>query len=179
MLSSIHPLGEAGRGNRYKHTASAFIVGSTVGGVGIALVLGALGDILARRGFPTVWLLVFGLGPLLAVRLAGRSLPSLARQVDENWLHEFRGWVYGFGFGVQLGAGVATYIRSTMVWVWLLAMVAVGSAPVAVGLGVVFGAIRGLSILSTRAIHSPTDLVIFHRRLAEGPSVRRFAWRLL
>ena len=47
----------------------------------------------------------------LVFDLGGRALPSVQRQVNEDWLVEFRGWVYGFGFGAQLGAGVATSFK--------------------------------------------------------------------
>jgi hypothetical protein len=36
---------------------------------------------------------------------SGSGCPSWQRQVDERWLTTYRGWVYGAGFGFQLGAG--------------------------------------------------------------------------
>ena len=40
----------------------------------------------------------------------GDWLPLVRRQVDDAWLARYRSWVYGGGFGWQIGVGVATYI---------------------------------------------------------------------
>lgn len=193
MLSSIHPLGEAGRGNNYRVTASAFVVGSTVGGAATGLLFGGLGVVVVELLTASSGLLlgqwspstttvssvalwsraaVLAVAVLFAalVRVSGMPLPGLARQVNENWLNEFRGWVYGAGFGVQLGAGVTTYVRSAAVPVWLASMVVIGSlggwfVVVAIAVGATFGVVRGLSILTTRHIRSPEQLLAFHRRL--------------
>ena len=34
-----------------------------------------------------------------------------------SWLGRYRSWVYGLGFGVQLGAGVTTVVVSSAVYV--------------------------------------------------------------
>jgi len=45
------------------------------------------------------------------------------RQVDDGWLPRYRGWVYGAGFGLQLGLGVVTIVTTAAVpAVWLLAL---------------------------------------------------------
>ncbi len=187
MLSSIHPLGEEGRGNRYRVTASAFIIGSTIGGALTGLVIGVVGvssaEVASLVGgwLSEEWtpvsaslarLLVLGvvLTLLALMKALGRPLPGLARQVNENWLVEFRGWVYGVGFGLQLGAGVTTYVRSAAVVAWLVAIAVVGSfggwsVALAMAIGVVFGLVRGLSILLTRDVRSPEQLIVFHRQL--------------
>lgn len=189
MLSSIHPLGEAGRQNRYSVTAAAFVIGSTVGGIGTGAMSGVVGVGLTRAlaAGASQWWLDFG-GPVLVVavggwtaahRVVGRSLPSLPRQVNENWLNEFRGWVYGVGFGLQLGCGVATYIRSVAVFVWVAAMIAAADFGRAVCLGAVFGLVRGASLFRNRSVTSPEALVAFHRRLhraradIDGPRLAR------
>ncbi len=184
MLSSIHPLGEEGRGQRYVITATAFVVGSILGGaltgstVGLIGVLAgaALAGVGVAVGSVPVRLLLLMVAVVVVAMMVFRrgSLPGLARQVNENWLVEYRGWVYGLGFGLQLGAGVATYIRSGAVLVWLVAVVVVGSFGLpaglvfSVGIGVAFGLIRGMSILATRSITSPEKLIAFHRRLHGG-----------
>src|SRR4051794_16357363 len=102
MLTSISPLGERARGNRWSVTVAAYLLGSLLGGAALGALLGAVGELL--------------LGPLpliaagvcvaaAAADLAG-LLPRGSRQVDETWLNRYRGWVYGFGFGAQLGVGV-------------------------------------------------------------------------
>ncbi|HEY1116633.1 MAG TPA: hypothetical protein VGE43_02945, partial [Acidimicrobiales bacterium] len=42
MLSSIHPLGERGKGNRFGITAGAFLVGATLGGAATGAVTALL-----------------------------------------------------------------------------------------------------------------------------------------
>jgi hypothetical protein len=46
-----------------------------------------------------------------------RRTPGPRRQVDERWLDRYRGWVYGLGYGAQLGVGVTTVIVSSAVYV--------------------------------------------------------------
>ena len=41
--------------------------------------------------------------------------PFLRRQVNEDWLSNYRSWVYGGGFGWQIGFGVATYVMTAAV----------------------------------------------------------------
>ena len=61
--------------------------------------------------------------------LTHRAVPSWHRQVNEDWLADFRGWVYGAGFGVQLGTGVVTIVTTAAVYlVWLTALL--GASPV-------------------------------------------------
>lgn len=178
MLSSIHPLGERGRRNHFSTTATAFMLGSAVGGAFTGLLLGSIGAVVnlvpivagERRRLVAVAVV-----SVIAVffDLSGRALPSVRRQVNEDWMGAFRGWVYGAGFGFQLGAGITTYITSAAVLLWLFTMVAVGSIPAAVLIGVTFGAVRGSSILFARSITTPDRLVDFHRRLhASVPRIR-------
>ena len=54
-------------------------------------------------------------------RRAARAVPGPRRQVDERWLDEYRGWVYGAGYGAQLGLGVTTVVSSAATYVALLA----------------------------------------------------------
>ena len=103
----------------------------------------------------------------------GRALPSVPRQVDENWLNEYRGWVYGAGFGFQLGAGVLTYITTAAIYVALAASVLAGHPVASFGIMIVFGLTRGLTLLPARTIGSPQRLVEFHQRLHRwSPAVR-------
>jgi len=175
MLSSIHPLGERGKGNSFALTAGAFVVGATVGGLATGAVVGVLGLAATAVVGPTAALAI-----VVAVALAGaahertgRPLPSVPRQVDEDWLHEYRGWVYGGGFGFQLGAGVLTYITSAAVPVALAATLLVGHLAGSLAVMGTFGLVRGLSIVPARRIDATDRLVAFHRRLhATAPAVR-------
>lgn len=176
MLSSIHPLGERGRHNRFWLTASAFVVGATVGGLATGALAGALGVAVGAL-VPTeaalgVAVLAAAFGAVAELR--GIPLPSvLRRQVDEDWLGAYRGWVYGAGFGFQLGAGVLTFMTSAAVHVALVAAVLVGDPLAAMATVGTFGLLRGLSILPARAIQTPDSLVSFHRTLqATAPRIR-------
>ncbi|HEX4902843.1 MAG TPA: hypothetical protein VFV42_08545 [Acidimicrobiales bacterium] len=176
MLSSIHPLGERAKGNRFGLTASAFALGAALGGAATGVVVGAVG-LLAAGWVPDA----ARLGVVALVALAGaafertgRPLPSVPRQVDEDWLHEYRGWVYGAGFGFQLGTGVLTYITTAAVYVALAATLLAGHLLASVAIMGTFGLVRGLSILPARRIDAPDRLVTFHRHLhASAPVVRR------
>ena len=50
------------------------------------------------------------------LRPFGLHLPINPRQVNELWLGKFRSWVYGVGFGWQIGVGFATYIMTAAVY---------------------------------------------------------------
>jgi hypothetical protein len=177
MLSSIHPLGERGKGNRFVVTASAFLVGAVVGGALTGAALGAVGALVDPLVSDAVAIALVGVVALLAAgyERSGRPLPSLPRQVDENWLNEFRGWVYGAGFGFQLGAGVLTYITSAAVYVALAAALLVGQPLAGAAISAVFGLTRGLSLVPARAIRSPDQLISFHRRLQATAGTIRLA----
>ena len=177
MLSSIHPLGERGKGNRFGLTATAFVIGATIGGAALGTVAAGAGRLAGAVVPHPVALVLVGLVALGAAGFErnGRPLPSIPRQVDENWLNEYRGWVYGAGFGFQLGAGVLTFITSAAVYVTVVAAVLVGSTAAAIGIGVAFGVTRGLTLLPARSITTPQALVSFHRRLARSAASVRVA----
>lgn len=177
MLSSIHPLGERGKGNRFAVTATAFVVGAVLGGATLGAVLGLVGLVPALVLGDTAALGIVGVVVVAATgfEYTGRPLPSVPRQVDEDWLNQYRGWVYGTGFGFQLGAGVLTYITSAAVYVAITAALLVGHPAGAVVIGIAFGLTRGFSLLPARTIQSPQTLVSFHRRLARSAATVRLA----
>jgi len=161
MLSSITPLGERGRGSRWAVTATAYLLGSVLGGASLGLLLGAAGDLLAGVANAlggsavapggSVALALAALVCLIAaasdLRLGGWSLPSWQRQVDEDWLARYRGWVYGLGYGVQLGLGVVTIVTSAATYAVFAFALLAGSWPVGPVLGSVFGLVRALPVL--------------------------------
>ena len=167
MLASITPLGERSRGSHWTLTATMYVAGAIAGGAAVGLLAGELGSLLlgtvaprSRLALVTVAIVV-GLG----WELSGRSLPGPRRQVDERWLDGYRGWVYGAGFGVQLGAGVATVVVSSAVYAVLIA--AFGSASLVGGLaiGAAAGALRGMTVLAGAGVQTPQRLVAFHRNM--------------
>ncbi len=164
MLSSITPLGERGRHNRFAVTASAFVVGAVAGGTTLGAVCGWLGSWLPERSSAVDALLVVALAVAGAVLDATR-VPTIKRQVNEDWLNRYRGWVYGLGFGAQLGFGLVTVVSSAATYVAFALAVLTGSVAAGAAIGFTFGGLRGLSLLLVRDIDSPDALRTFHRRL--------------
>jgi hypothetical protein len=186
MLSSISPLGERARRARWGLTVSAYLVGSLAGGIAAGALSGLLGGLLPGSWRASTWAIgavtvAVLAGLALDVRAGGRALPSGHRQVDENWLSRYRGWVYGLGFGLQLGAGVLTIVTSSTVYAMLLLAAWSGTPVVGVALGATFGLVRALPVLSLRRVQPPGALRgLFARverwgrpvdRLARGTSV--------
>ena len=168
MLASITPLGERSRNSRWGVTVTAFALGSTAAGLAAGAALGAAGAPLRAAASPSARLWI--MGALLGVALAFESgllrpLPTLRRQVNEQWLHRYRGWVYGAGFGIQLGAGVATIVSTSAVYCVLASAVLLGSPPWGALVGGTFGLVRGLSVLPARRVRSSAALVSLDERL--------------
>ncbi|MCW2613892.1 MAG: hypothetical protein JWN08_886 [Frankiales bacterium] len=146
MLTSITPLGERGRGNRWAVTTTAYAVGCLLGGATTGLLLGSIGALL-----PALPGLVLGGLVLLAAAaadLAPGRLPGGHRQVDEDWLTRYRGWVYGAGFGYQLGLGVVTVVTSAATYAVLALALLTQSAVAGLLVGAVFGAARAVPALT-------------------------------
>jgi len=87
------------------------------------------------------------------------------RQVNENWIGRYRGWVYGAGFGLQLGLGFAVFVMSWGYWAMLMIAFVSGSAVAGTLLGAVFGLGRGLLLLLSRSSTSTERLHRFHRTM--------------
>jgi hypothetical protein len=103
----------------------------------------------------------------------GFRLPRHGRQVDRLWLDHYRSWVYGTGFGWQIGVGLATYIVTTAVYLTVLIAVLTGSPVQALTIGLVFGGVRGLAIFLGAGATTLDQLRALHRRLARfEPSSR-------
>jgi sulfite exporter TauE/SafE len=172
MLASITPLGERGRRRRWAVTAPAYVLGSILGGLAVGVLAGAAGRLLlavvdlgttARLAL----LLVALVGALLLdLRAGGRRVPGPRRQVNEDWLEVYREWVYGAGFGLQLGAAVLTQVATAAVWVMLLAAALTGSVIGGAVIGVVFGAVRSVPVLLTARVRTPAALRALHARAA-------------
>jgi hypothetical protein len=166
MLASITPLAEAGRGHRYRTTAGWFVAGATLGGATLGAVMASLAVV--GGALPSSWLLPLGLCATL-VALAGElgvfgfKLPIHRRQVNERWLDQFRPWVYGAGFGWQIGSGLATYVMTPAVYLMIVLAALSGAPAAALALGTGFGLVRGLAVLLGRRITDPVSLAAFHR----------------
>src|SRR5688572_32938844 len=119
MLGSITSLGERGRGMRFGVTMAAFAIGAMAAGAAVGAALGAAGEAVAGAVGAPSWAAPAALAVVVAAGLtleATGRLPTLRRQVNEDWLRRYRGLVYGVGFGAQLGAGVATVVNSAAIY---------------------------------------------------------------
>ena len=180
MLASITPLGERSRGFAWQVTAAWFVAGALGAGTAAGAVLGAIGGALpggSWRGAVVVAVLAATL--LLDATPLRARLPSSRRQVNEDWLGRYRGWVYGAGFGAQLGVGVVTIVTSAAIYgAFALALLAPGAGDGAL-IGAVFGGMRGLSLLPARGAVDPPSLAALHRRAgALQAPVTRAVWAL-
>jgi hypothetical protein len=169
MLSSITPLGERGRNQRWGITAAAFLLGSLAGGGAVGGALGWLGEAILRGAPSPARLLALGILSIVALGFDIRSgrlrLPTTRRQVNEDWLLRYRGWVYGVAFGFQLGLGVVTVVTTSAVYLTLAAAFLSGRPAAGALVGGVFGLVRALPTLLTAGVRRPGELVEFHRRL--------------
>ncbi|HEY4378142.1 MAG TPA: hypothetical protein VGM93_13330, partial [Acidimicrobiales bacterium] len=95
----------------------------------------------------------------------GRSAPFFKRQVDDAWLSRYRSWVYGIGFGWQIGAGLATYIMTAAVFLTVVLAALSGSPAAAFGIAVLFGLARGLAVLLSARLTTPASMMALHGRL--------------
>ncbi|NNC44183.1 MAG: hypothetical protein HKO03_13185, partial [Acidimicrobiia bacterium] len=180
MLSSIHPLGERARNQHWGLTVAAYVSGSTLGGMVTGLSAGTIGMSIAAIWRPPVAILSLFVAALAAAGLwadLGKDrLFTVRRQVNEDWLDEYRGWVYGIGFGFQLGLGWVTIITSSLVYLTFMFAALTASPPAGALVGLAFGFTRSLPVVLTARIRTPRQLVTFHRRMASWfGSARRMA----
>jgi hypothetical protein len=114
MLTSLNPVGEAARGQRWTLTVTAYLAASIGGGAAVGGVLGGVGAPLVRAAGPAAAVALAVAALLgLPVDRSSRRLPSWRRQVDERWLGSYRGWVYGGGFGLTRALPVLATRRVT------------------------------------------------------------------
>jgi MFS family permease len=162
MLSSITPLGERGRGRRWGLTTAAYVIGSAVAAAAAGALAGLAGSLLLAR--PSVPIVAVALAVGVALDALG-AVPGPRRQVDESWLYRYRGGVYGFGYGAQLGLGVVTLVTGSAVYVVLGAAFASASPAAGAAIGLAAGVLRGATLLSTWRIRDTARLVRFHQRM--------------
>ncbi len=175
MLASISPLGERARGNRWSLTVVWLGLGAVGGGAAVGAALGALGWVAVAVVDGRARLVVLAAACVAAAAwdLSGRRLPG-RRQVNEDWLVAYRSWVYGAGFGLQLGAAVATVVNTALVPLFMLAALLAGDVTAGLLMGAAFGATRGASLVMGRRVRTPADLRRLHRRLdRQADRIRR------
>ncbi|CAN5860558.1 hypothetical protein BH23ACT5_BH23ACT5_01630 [soil metagenome] len=169
MLASIHPLGERARHNRWGLTAAAFAVGAVGAGSMAGATLGWAGSHLSDgtwRWWAAMGIVVAaGAADLVGVRPIGPR-----RQVNKDWIGRYRGWVYGVGFGAQLGVGVSTFVVTWAVWATASVAVLSGSPMAGALIGAAFGIGRTVHPLAAGWIDRPSRLTAFNRRMASWAS---------
>ena len=162
MLASITPLGERGRGNRWGVTFAWFLAASAAAGALWGAAIGFLGSSLVGHISAALRLGVLGAVTALALaadlHVAGLGYPTLKRQVNEAWLTRYRSWVYGAGFGFQLGLGLTTIISTAAVHAAFAAAFLTGSTVGGFAVGTTFGLVRALSLLEVRGVQDPAAL---------------------
>jgi hypothetical protein len=166
MLASITPLGERSRRQRWLVTVSALIAGAAATAALAGAALAAAGRLLPLAAGSRLDLLLAAaaVGAVLDLRPFGLRVPSHHRQVDETWLRRYRGFVYGIGYGGQLGVGVWTIVTTAAVYVTLLAEALAVSIAAGAAIGATFGVVRGATVLATARVDSSERLAAFHRR---------------
>ena len=178
MLSTITPMAERSRGRNWGATAAWFLGGAVLGGATLGVAAAALAALVGLLSLTTTTALVLAavlavVGVGLDMGLLGTEMPHHRRQVDEVWLDQYRSWVYGAGFGWQIGTGFATYIMTAAVYLTVGLAALTGRPAVAFGLCVLFGLTRGLAIFLGVRLTDPERLRVFHRRFeAAGPTVK-------
>ena len=145
MLASINPLGERSRNRTWWVTYSWFAAGSVLAGALFGALLGGIGaglDAWLEPSTTTIAVVAIVLGVValgFELHVGGLPLPTVRRQVDENWIPKYRAWVYAGGFGFQLGLGVVTVVTTSTVYLtWAFALLT-GSIAGGVAIGIVFG----------------------------------------
>jgi hypothetical protein len=180
MLSTITPMGERARRHTYGGTAAWFVLGGLLGGAtlgfGAAVLAALVGSVDLAPGA------ALGVGGVLAMvgaasdgNVGGFRLPGHRRQVNEVWLDRYRSWVYGAGFGWQIGVGLSTFIVTAAVYLLIALAALTGEPLVAFAVCTGFGLLRGLAVLLSRHATTAERLQALHRRFDElsAPS-----WRL-
>jgi hypothetical protein len=180
MLSQITPVGEAGRNQRYARTVGWFIIGAVAGGLTLGGAAAALAALVAALDLGHHSALAISAAAAFAAavvdtRVLGFGPPFIRRQVNEDWLSRYRPWVYGGGFGWQIGTGLVTYVMTAAVPL-VIVLAALTARPwAALCLGVVFGLTRGLAVLLSAPLRSQSDLYAFHRRFTRAGEPVRIA----
>jgi MFS family permease len=174
MLTSITPLGERSRGSSWGVTAGWFALGATAGGALVGAFAGALGSLAPGGSWRGgVMLAALAIAFCFDATPLRRRLPTIRRQVNEDWMVRYRSWVYGGAFGVQLGVAVATVVRSAAIYVAVIGAALCGSIWAGAVVGAAFGFTRAASLLPAGSASGPAGLARLQGGLAR---LERPAW---
>ena len=107
--------------------------------------------------------------------VGGLRLPTVHRQVEEEWRGRYRGWVWGLAFGFQLAVGVVTIVTTSTVYVTWLAAGLSGAAFGGAAVGATFGLARALPIFAVARRADANDSWWASTRSSAGWRARRGA----
>ncbi|HEY3766333.1 MAG TPA: hypothetical protein VGL44_14335 [Gaiellales bacterium] len=145
---------------------TAFAVAALAAGGLAGGVLGALGGLAGLPSGARTALVGIAVAAAVAVDVTPRLRPpGPTRQVNEEWLTRYRGWVVGAGFGIQLGLGVTTIVSTAAVYATCAAALLAGSAAGGALVGAAFGAARAVTLLGAGRVREPRALATLDRRL--------------
>jgi hypothetical protein len=124
-----------------------------------------------------LWVLgvTMAVGAALDLGVFGSHLPGPERQVNEEWMYRYRGWVYGLGFGAQLGIGVVTIVTTSAVYGVILAAFLSGTPGHGAMIGGTFGLVRALPVLSVWRVRDPGPVLEIDARLRRWAPASRLA----
>ncbi len=157
MITTVHPLAEGARGRRWVATAVWFVVATLVTSTLLGATLSWLGSMMSV-GVGGAVLVSLILVIAAAVDLGGWRPPSTTRQLNENWLTSYRGWVIGAGYGAQLGSGFATVVPSWTGYALIPVLVLAGDPVTGALLGLVFGLGRVAAVAPAGVIRDRSSL---------------------
>ena len=94
-----------------------------------------------------------------------QGVASWHRQVNEDWLSRYRGWVYGLGFGTQLGVGVLTIVTTAAVYLTWIAAAMTASPVRGLLVGASFGLARAVPMFASGSLVTPKAIAARVSRL--------------
>jgi MFS family permease len=166
MLASLTPFAEAARGQRWAVTATSFSIGAVLAGAAGGLLWSGLGSLVPGGQWRTIAAaVVLAVALLIDATPLRRRLPLTKRQVNEDWMVTYRGWVYGIGFGAQLGLGFITLVACAAIYATFAIEFLSGSLLAGVVIGAAFGATKAASLLPVGRARDRNAVVALHRRL--------------
>ena len=166
MLASLTPFAEASRGNRWTITAISFSVGAVAAGTCSGLLWSGIGSLLPGGEWCAVGaVVVLAAALVIDATPLRRRMPLTKRQVNEDWMATFRGWVYGVGFGAQLGFGFITLVACAAIYATFAIELLSGSVVAGAVIGAIFGATKAAMLLPAGRARDRQSIVALHRRL--------------
>jgi hypothetical protein len=145
-----------------------WIAGHATGGVLFGAALGGLGNLVPLTS--AAQCVIIGglclLGALFEFGWMTYPLPHCRRQVSRLWMLRYPWSFVAFGYGIQLGCGVATRIKHATFFVVLGCALLSGSAAAGATIVGLFGVVRSLpAALSGPWLVSPLDALAWSQAL--------------